>query len=92
MNNGPRKGTSASALASLQGAKALQALYQIHENVRPNEATNNTPDRRRIANHGDLGEACAAHPIHCRVAADGATFTLSVPAQSHEQAFATRSK
>jgi threonine synthase len=37
-------------------------------------------------------EACAAHPIHCRVAADGATFTLSVPAQSHEQAFATRSK
>lgn len=92
MNNGPRKGTSASTLASLQGAKALQALYQIHENVRPDEATNNTPDRRRIANHGDLGEACAAHPIHCRVAADGTSFTLSVPAQDHEQAFATRSK
>lgn len=92
MNNGPRKGTSASALASLRGAQALQALYQIHENIRPDEASNNTAERQRIANHGDLGDACAAHPIRCQVTADGTAFSLAVPSQSHEQVFATRSK
>jgi beta-lactamase superfamily II metal-dependent hydrolase len=92
MNNGPRKGTSATALASLRAAPALQALYQVHENVRPDEAANNTSDRTRIANLGDLGDACAAHPIHCRVMADGSAYTLSVPSQSHEQTFSTRPK
>lgn len=92
MNNGPRKGTSATALASLRGAASLQALYQVHENVRPDESANNTEDRRRIANLGDLGDACAAHPIHCHVAADGSAYTVSVPSQKHEQLFTTREK
>jgi competence protein ComEC len=92
INNGPRKGTSASALAALHGTATLKALYQIHENIRPGEAANNTPDRPRIANHGDPGDTCTAQPIHCQVTADGASFTLSVPSQSHQETFATRPK
>jgi hypothetical protein len=92
MNNGPSKGTSAIALASLHATPTLQAIYQIHENIRPDETQNNTPDKTRIANHGDLKDACAAHPIHCQVTADGSSFTVSVPSQSHQQTFTTKAK
>jgi competence protein ComEC len=92
MNNGPRKGTSANALASLNAAPTLQAIYQIHENIRPDESQNNTPDKTRIANHGDPGDKCTAHPIHCHVTADGTAYTVTVPAQSHKQAFTTQPK
>jgi hypothetical protein len=92
MNNGPSKGTSAIALASLHATPTLQAIYQIHENIRPDETQNNTPDKTRIANHGDLKDACAAHPIHCQVTADGSLFTVSVPSQSHQQTFTTKTK
>ena len=90
MNNGPRKGASASAFASLRGAPSLQAIYQMHECVR--EGAENTEDRTRIANAGDHGEACAAHYIHCTVAADGRSYTLQVPSTRHRQTYATRSR
>jgi competence protein ComEC len=92
MNNGPTKGTSSTALASLNGSPNLKAIYQIHENVRPDEAQNNTPEKTRIANLGNLGDACTAHPIHCQITADGSAFTLEVPSQSHRQTFSTRPK
>ena len=92
MNNGPGKGTSATAFASLHATPTLKAIYQIHENIRPDETQNNTPDKSRIANHGDLKDACAAHPIHCQVTADGSSFTVSVPSQSHQQTFTTKAK
>lgn len=92
MNNGPSKGTSAVALASLHANPNLKAIYQIHENIRPDESQNNTSEKTRIANHGDLKDACAAHPILCQVTADGSSFTVSVPSQSHQQTFATQAK
>ena len=69
-----------------------ETFVQIHENIRPDETQNNTPDKTRIANHGDLKNACAAHPIHCQVTADGSSFTVSVPSQSHQQTFTTKAK
>lgn len=92
MNNGPSKGTSATAFTSLHATPTLKAIYQIHENIRPDEAQNNTSDKSHIANHGDLKDACAAHPIHCQVTADGSSFTVSVPSQSHNQTFTTKAK
>ena len=92
MNNGPSKGTSATAFTSLHATPTLKAIYQIHENIRPDEAQNNTSDKSHIANHGDLKDACAAHPIHCQVTADGSSFTVSVPSQSHQQTFTTQAK
>lgn len=88
MNNGPRKGTGKAVLEALQSSPGLQAVYQVHENVRADAV--NTPDRSMIANHGDLADGCAAHPIRCRVAADARTYTLEVPSQRHTRTYATR--
>ena len=88
MNNGPKKGTSASAMAALKSTPTIQAMYQVHENIR--EDAENTTDKSYIANHGDLAEACLAHPIHCKVSADAKSFTVEVPSQTHSRTFAVR--
>ena len=88
MNNGPKKGTSKSAMDALKSTPTVQAMYQVHENIR--EDAENTADRTMIANHGDLGEACAAHPLHCIVAIDAKSYTLEVPSQKHSRTFPTR--
>ncbi|MFM2165925.1 MAG: hypothetical protein RIS79_296 [Verrucomicrobiota bacterium] len=88
MNNGPKKGTSKSAMDALKSTPTVQAMYQVHENIR--EDAENTADKSMIANHGDLGEGCAAHPLHCIVAADAKSYTLEVPSRKHSRTFQTR--
>ncbi|MCX6855018.1 MAG: MBL fold metallo-hydrolase [Verrucomicrobia bacterium] len=90
MNNGPKKGCSKSALDALKSTPSIQAMYQVHENVRPD--AENTDDKSMIANHGDLGEACAGHHIHCIVSADAKTYTVEVPSQKHSRTFQTQKK
>ena len=90
MNNGPRKGTSKTAMDSLKVTPTVSAVYQIHENVRA-DSENNT-GRDLIANHGDLGEKCEAHYIKCSVSAAGDSYTLSIPASGHTRVFKTRAK
>lgn len=90
MNNGPRKGTSGVAINALKATPTIQAMYQVHENVRDDRENNTTPDL--IANHGDLSEQCAAHHIHCAVAADAKTYVIEVPSQKHRREFQTRAK
>jgi len=88
MNNGPKKGTSKSAMYALKSTPTVQAMYQVHENIR--EDAENTADKSMIANHADLGEGCAAHPIHCVVHADAKSYTVEVPSQKHSRTFQTR--
>jgi hypothetical protein len=90
MNNGPRKGTSKLAMDALKSTSSIQAMYQVHENVRPD--AENTADKSMIANHGDLGDACAAHHIHCIVSADAKTYTVEVQSQKHRRTFTTRQR
>ncbi|WP_395736052.1 ComEC/Rec2 family competence protein [Prosthecobacter sp.] len=90
MNNGPRKGTSKSAMDALKSTPTIQAMYQVHENVR--EDHENTADKSMIANHGDLAEGCAANHIHCVVSTDAKTYTVEVPSQKHSRTFQTRAK
>jgi competence protein ComEC len=77
-------------LDALKSTPSIQAMYQVHENVRPD--AENTADKSMIANHGDLGEACAAHHIHCIVSADAKTYTVEVPSQKHSRTFQTQKK
>ncbi len=90
MNNGPKKGTSKSAMDALKSTPTIQAMYQVHENIR--EDHENTADKTMIANHADLAEGCAAHHIHCTVSADAKSYTIEVPSQKHSRTFQTRVK
>ena len=89
-NNGPRKGTSQSAMDALKAVPGLQAIYQVHENVREDRHNNTAPEM--IANHGDLGDGCAGHHLKCSVSADAKTYTLFVPSRGHERVYQTRPK
>ncbi|MDZ4287499.1 MAG: MBL fold metallo-hydrolase [Prosthecobacter sp.] len=88
MNNGPRKGTSKTALDALKPTPAANAMYQVHENMR-NDRDNNTA-MDLIANQGDLGDSCLGNYIKCSVSADGKSYTMSIPAHQHARTYQTR--
>jgi beta-lactamase superfamily II metal-dependent hydrolase len=85
MNNGPKKGTGASTVAALKSSPGIQAMYQVHKNIR-DDAGNNTSDEF-IANHA---EPCTANYIKLTVAPDGKSYTVSIPATGHTRTYQTR--
>ena len=86
MNNGPRKGGQPKSFATLKAQPSIQALYQVHKNVKPGEEGANTQDEF-IAN---VDEACHAHFIKMSIAPDGESYTISIPATGHTRRFTTR--
>ncbi|TAL06628.1 MAG: MBL fold metallo-hydrolase [Verrucomicrobia bacterium] len=87
MNNGARKGTSKTAVDGLKSSPGIQAMYQLHKNVR-DDNENNTEDAF-IAN---LAEQCAGNYIKLSVAPDGKSYTVTIPATGHKRTFQTRTK
>lgn len=85
MNNGARKGTAGSTLAALRSSPGLEAMYQLHKNLRA-DSENNTADEF-IAN---LDEKCAANFIKLSVAPDGLNYTVTIPATGHTKTYRTR--
>jgi len=90
MNNGPKKGTSKSAMDALKSVPTLQAMYQVHENIR--DDGENTTDKSMIANRSGAADSCEAHHLHCKVSADAKNYTLNVPSSGHSKTFKTRAK
>jgi beta-lactamase superfamily II metal-dependent hydrolase len=90
MNNGPKKGTSKSAMDALKSTPTIQAMYQVHENIRDDHE--NTADKTMIANHAGATDSCDAHHVHCSVSADAKDYTVYVPSQKHSHTFETRVK
>ncbi len=86
MNNGVTKGCSPETFSTLQAAVSLEAMYQVHKNLRPDGVINNVEDAF-IAN---LEQDCEGHYIHLSVVPDGTSYTVSIPAHGHEKTFATR--
>jgi competence protein ComEC len=87
MNNGARKGTSKTAIDGLKSSPGIQAMYQVHKNVR-NDRENNSTDEC-IAN---LEEQCAGNYIKLTVDPTGKSYTISIPATGHTKTFQTRAK
>ena len=88
MNNGHEKGCAPDVYADLTGLPSLQSLYQVHKNLRPDGQVNNVPDDH-IANLL-TGEKCTGNYIKLSVAPDGASYTMTIPANGHQQTYETR--
>jgi hypothetical protein len=85
MNNGATKGCEPYTFAALKECPSLQAIYQLHRNLRE-DSLNNTSEEY-IAN---LQEACDANYVKLSVDPSGKTYTVSIPARGHEKSFSSR--
>jgi beta-lactamase superfamily II metal-dependent hydrolase len=85
-NNSPTKGCTPGAFAALKETPSVEAIYQMHKNLRPDGATTNTPDEL-IAN---LTADCRGEPLRLSVAADGKTFTLFVTSSGHQRTYPSK--
>lgn len=86
MSNGPRKGGDADVLATLKNTPSIQAVYQMHRDVRGDDR--NTADEY-IAN---VEERCAGNAIRLAVARDASDYTVEIPARGHSRTFAVRAR
>lgn len=85
--NGPVKGAGPKTLATLKRVKSLQAMYQLHQNIKLPEA-----DQAPAANIANFGETadCQGVWIKAAVAADGKSFTVQLGPQGKPKVFQTR--
>ncbi|HZN34627.1 MAG TPA: MBL fold metallo-hydrolase [Pirellulaceae bacterium] len=86
MNNGSTKGCLPEVASNLKETKSLEAVYQLHKNLRPDGATGNVADEY-IANKE---KDCQGNYVKLSVAADGKSYTVAIPANKHERKFQTR--
>lgn len=89
MNNGPRKGGTLVAFNSLKTVKSLQARYQVHKSF--NAVEENMADEF-VANLNEPGATDAGNLIKMTVAADGKSYTISIPAKGHSKTYQTTAK
>lgn len=87
MNNGHTKGCMPAVFATLKGTKSIKAMYQVHKNLRK-DSENNTTDEY-IANKSSR-DNCKGHYVKMSVAADGKSYTISIPSHGHSQKFETK--
>ena len=87
MNNGARKGGEPGTWATLKSTPTIAAIFQLHRNVRVGSEGNTAAEL--IANDD---EKCAGNIVRMNVAADGASYTLSIPATGVSRAFKTKAK
>jgi len=74
MSNGTTKGCAAETIATLKSVPTIQAMYQIHRNLRADSENNTAPEF--IAN---LEKDCQGVPIKMSVAADSSSYEISIP-------------
>ena len=84
MSNGTTKGCGAETFATLKSVPSVQAMYQIHRNLRQDSENNTVPEF--IAN---LEKDCQAVPIKMSVAADSSNYTIGIPGKG-SKTFATK--
>ena len=84
MSNGTKKGCGSETFATLKSTSSIQAMYQIHRNLRADHENNTSTES--IAN---LEEKCQANFIKLSVNPAGKSYTVSIPATGHQRIFKT---
>ena len=84
--NGPTKGADQETIKTLKRVKSLQAMYQLHRNVRLPES-----DQAPVENIANLAETanCKGVWIKASVAKDGTSYTLQIGPQGTPREFQT---
>lgn len=85
--NGPTKGAHANTIATLKQVKSLQAMYQLHRNIKL--APEAQAPAENIANQEDTN-SCPGHYIKASVAKDGRSYTVTVSPSGKPREFMTR--
>jgi len=85
IDSGPRKGAEVHTFATLKSVPEIEAIYQIHRNVRTTDKDNAPADF--IANDA---EECQGEFIKLSVAADGKSYTVAIPAKKISRNYRTR--
>ena len=86
MNNGVTKGCGANTFETLSSLGSLQAMYQLHRNLREDDH-HNAPEEH-IAN---LSKECQGLPLRLIVSPDGTSYEVEVSRSGHRRRFETRS-
>jgi beta-lactamase superfamily II metal-dependent hydrolase len=87
MNNGATKGTGKETIATLKGTPSIQAMYQLHKNLREDKENNTSDDL--IAN---LERDCQGDYIKLSVRPDGKSYVVTIPARGHRREFQTKAR
>jgi beta-lactamase superfamily II metal-dependent hydrolase len=90
MNNGHTKGCLPEVFTTLKETSSLQAIYQVHKNLRPDGAQNNVPSEY-IANEVD-DKNCQGHHIQLSVDPTARSYVVRIPAKNHERKYETGGK
>jgi beta-lactamase superfamily II metal-dependent hydrolase len=85
INSGPRKGGEAIAYARLKNMKGIEAIYQLHRNVRTTDK-DNAPSGF-VANEA---EACQGNFIKLSVEPGSRSYTVGIPAKQISLSYRTR--
>ena len=85
MNNGSRKGCEPGTFRALKETPSIQAIFQLHRNVRV--GTDGNTDPRRIAN---LEAQCTAEIVKLSVHPSGEKYTVSIPSKNVAETFETK--
>lgn len=88
MNNGHTKGCGPVTFATLTSTPSIEAIYQVHKNLRPDGKDNNT-EAGNIANVTEK-DNCTAHPVLLEVSPDGNSYTVSVPSTGHSATYSAK--
>ena len=86
MNNGVTKGCQPDTFQTLKNCPSIEAIYQLHKNLRADAQNNTEPEY--IANHEAM---CEANYIKLSVDPTGTSYTVAIPAKGHEKTYRTRS-
>jgi beta-lactamase superfamily II metal-dependent hydrolase len=85
IDNGPRKGAEPGTFSTLKSVKEIEAIYQLHRNVRTTDKEN--APSGFVANEA---EACQGNFIKVTVDSAGKAYAVTIPAKQFGLSYRTR--